>query len=885
MFPQFAPISRSALGPILLCLFLLPALSQAPPPGTEDTLDRVVPLQVIVVSSPEEAQRILDLLKQGEDFAALARENSTDPSASSGGYIGKLAPYQLRPELRDVLQLVRPGQVSKVAHTPEGYAILKVMTDDLPPAGENTDPAARLALAATASVKLDLNVSGMAAANSALAQFPKPLGWDLEPEEICEARKGSLSGAIDYLTRLLETPNQDSRGPLDILQLHYVLAELYVYQGNMDPAIERFQQAYRIAQSAVPDQIPQLEESLAIAYLHKSEMENDVYREPGIRCLFPMRSGLAYEKTASSQKAIEYFLKYLEKKPNELDVQWLLNLAYMTIGKYPAEVPRQYLIPASKFISTESMGRFTDVAPQAGLHSFSMAGGLIVDDFENNGRFDVVTSSVGNCDPVQYFHSNGDGTFTNKTAEAGLTNELGGLNMIQTDYNNDGCTDILLLRGGWEFPQRKSLLRNNCNGTFTDVTFASGLGQNTSATQTAVWADINNDGLLDLFVGNENAPSQLFLNRGDGTFEDIAKSAGVDRITFTKGVVAADYDNDGYVDFYVSNLGTNFLYHNNHDNTFTEVAKQAGVSITGQSFAAWFFDYDNDGLPDLFVTSYYSSVDETMRTYLGFPHNAPTLKLFKNIGNGKFKDVTTEVRLDKVFLPMGGNFGDIDNDGFLDIYLGTGDPSYASLVPNVLLRNHDAKYFVDVTSSSGTGELHKGHGVAFADMDNTGHEDILEVVGGAVPGDRHAFRFFKNPGNSNDWIRVKLVGVKTNRPAIGARIEVTVREEGGARRSIYRWVGSGGSFGASPFEQHIGLGKAAKIERLQVVWPSSNTRQVFTNIAKNQTIQIKEFEDTYTKLARPRYQSASTGTSVAGSNSRNGLASGKIRGEPGGNTP
>jgi hypothetical protein len=178
-------------------------------------------------------------------------------------------------------------------------------------------------------------------------------------------------------------------------------------------------------------------------------------------------------------------------------------------------------------------------------------------------------------------------------------------------------------------------------------------------------------------------------------------------------------------------------------------------------------------------------------------------------------------------MPMGANFGDIDNDGFLDIYLGTGNPSYASLVPNVLLRNHDGKYFVDVTVSSGTGELHKGHGIAFADLDNNGNEDIIAEVGGATPGDSHALRVFENPGNGNDWISVKLVGVKTNRAAIGARIKVTVENKGQGTRSIYRTVGSGGSFGASPLQQHIGLGKDARIVDLEIWWPTSNTRQHF----------------------------------------------------------
>jgi tetratricopeptide (TPR) repeat protein len=833
-----------------------PALAQTAPPSaaTTSAADEI-PLQVIVVRSNEEAEQILERLRKGEDFAAVAREKSIDPTASAGGYMGKFALGALRAELREVLQGVAPGQVSKVARIPEGYAILKIIAD-LAAGARKADPAGTLALAARGSIRQMLLVSGLPEADEALRQFPKPDDWELDPHKACAARKGSLAGAIDHMERVLSPENQAalaSRGAMDVLELHYFLADLYAYEGRMDAAIGEFEKAYAVAQSSLPEEIPQMEETLGIMYLHKSEMENDEYRNPGEGCLFPMRPGNAFKNTEDSKRSISYFEKYLEKKPDELDVKWLLNLAYMTVGKYPADVPAKYLLPVSLFESKEDVGRFKDVAREAGLNLFEMAGGLIVEDLENNGLFDVVTSSFDMCAPMHFFHNNGDGTFTDKTAEAGLADQLGALNMIQTDYNNDGCVDILMLRGAWEGPQRMSLLRNNCNGTFTDVTEASGLGGIAMATQTAVWADINNDGFLDLFVGNETGPSRLFLNKGDGTFQDISHSAGIDQIAFTKGVVAADYDGDGYVDFYVSNLGRNFLYHNNHDNTFNEVAEQAGVTGPGQSFATWFFDYDNDGLPDLFVTSFSISVDETLRSYLGAPNNGPTLKLYKNLGNGKFKDVSREAGLEKGFMPMGANFGDIDNDGYLDIYLGTGSPSLGSVVPNVLLRNHDGKYFVDVTASSGTGELHKGHGVAFADIDHSGHEAILAETGGATPGDSHAFRLFANPGNSNDWISVKLVGVKTNRAAIGARIKVTVRNEGQGRRSIYRWVGSGGSFGSSPLEQHIGLGKAATIESLEISWPTSKTLQTFTNVGKNQYLAIKEFDKDYTKLDRKKF--------------------------------
>jgi hypothetical protein len=838
-----------------LIVFFMPSLlSQTLPQQTGTTSDEVS-LRIIVVSSPEKAQQVLAELQKGEDFATLAKRESIDSTAGGGGAMGKVSLSVLHPRLRDALQGVGSGQFSPVVQIAAGYAILEVVRDG--PAN-TTNLGVNQAASAIGSVKYTFQLGGFAEVESDIANFSKPVGWNRDLREICEIRKQSISAERKSLEKFLSPENEPARAshpPEDQFYAHYSLGELGSYDGKMDAAIEQYKKAAVIAASSLPPQAALgMDEGLGIAYLHKSEMENDVYRAPGDRCLLPTRPGSARGQTIDSEKGIEYFLKYLAQKPDDLEVRWLLNVAYMTLGAYPDKVPKRYLIPPSVFASAEDVGRFRDVAPQAGLNSFSTAGGVIVDDFENNGRFDVVVSSFNACEPLHYYHNNGDGTFTEQGAKAGLSEELGGLNIIQTDYNNDGCIDILVLRGGWEFGQRKSLLRNNCNGTFTDVTAASGLDQPTES-QTAVWVDINNDGWLDLFVGNEDAPAQLFLNKGDGTFEDISHAAHVDRVMFSKGVAAADYDNDGWPDLYVSNFnGNNFLYHNNHDNTFTEVAEHAGVPGSGRSFATWFFDYDNDGWPDLFVTSYFTSLEETARTYLGLPHNAATLKLYKNLGNGTFRDVTAEVGLDKVFMPMGANFGDIDNDGFLDIFLGNGTPSYVSLVPSVLFRNHDGKYFVDVTNSSGTGEWHKGHAVAFADLDNRGDEDIVFEVGGVTPADSHALRLFENPGHGNDWISLKLVGVQTNRAAIGARIKVAVENEGHEARSIYRTVGSGGSFGASPLTQHIGLGKSARIVQLVVWWPTSKTFQHFTDVEKNQFLEIKEFAQDYAKLERKPYR-------------------------------
>jgi hypothetical protein len=859
----FAKVLRRALFPGAIVALGLVLFSQIARTGDGEN---AIPVRMILATSAEDAQAILDRLKAGDDFAVLAREKSVDPTSADGGFLGKIDPTSLRAELRDALRGLQPGQLSKIVKLPSGYAVLQTMTETEAADLGSTDRALQASIRAEGTIRSAPLVSGQDEALALLIQSNLPEGWGQNLRAVCDGYRQSPLAVMKMLDALADPANKEnplrdkSAKRLDVMNFYVNRAQIHAYQGEMAQAVADWETAYRIASADIPNAMPLMEEVLGVGYLHKSEMDNDVYRNPGDRCIFPMRPDLHFAQTASAAKAIQYFTKYLERKPDDLEVKWLLNLTQMYMGNYPSGVPQKYLLPLPSFASSstgESIGRFTDVAPQAGLNLFAMASGVIVDDFENNGRLDVVTSSYGACEPMHYFHNNGNGTFSDQAAKVGLTDQMGvGLNLMQTDYNNDGCTDILVLRGAWHpqrVAQRKSLLRNNCNGTFTDVTQESGLAKMVTNTQTAVWADINNDGFLDLFVGNETGPSQLFLNKGDGTFEDISHSAGIDRTSlFTKGVTAADYDNDGYVDFYASNLnGGNLLFHNNHNLTFTEIGKQAGVPGTGKGFAAWFFDYDNDGWPDLYVGGFNTSVEETLQTYLGLPHKAGTLKLYKNLGNGAFRDVTKETGLDKVFMPMGANFGDVNNDGYPDIYLGTGSPSYASLVPNVLLLNKEGKSFVDVTASSGTGELHKGHGVAFADIDNDGDEDIITSIGGAVPGDSHAFRLFENPGNGNDWISLKLVGVKANRAAIGARIKVTVKDQAGIERSIYRTVNSGGSFGSSPLQQHIGLGKAAQIESIEILWPGgSRTPQAFTNVAKNQFLEIKEFATEYTKLER-----------------------------------
>ncbi len=241
----------------------------------------------------------------------------------------------------------------------------------------------------------------------------------------------------------------------------------------------------------------------------EAEIENVVTDGRIGSCLFPMRPGASYKAGSGAEQAIQYFMKYLEKNPSDLEVKWLLNLSYMIMGKYPAGVPAQYLIATTPFESKEDIGRFVDVAPGPGLNTFGEAGRVIVDDFDNDGFLDIVSSNWSSCAPMHYFHYNRDGTFKDQSAESGIAKQLEGLNLLLADYNNDGWMDILVLRGAWELPMRKSLLRNNCDGTLTDVTREAGLAVPATSTQTAAWADFDNDGNIDLLVGNEFSPSRL----------------------------------------------------------------------------------------------------------------------------------------------------------------------------------------------------------------------------------------------------------------------------------------------------------------------------------------------------------------------------------------
>jgi hypothetical protein len=564
--------------------------------------------------------------------------------------------------------------------------------------------------------------------------------------------------------------------------------------------------------------------------------------------MFPPQATAVYPKKEASRQAVQFFTQALQRHPEKNGIRWLLNIAYMTLGDYPDKVPKELLLPLDAFRSEFDIGRFTDRAVQLGVDRLNNAGGAIMDDFDNDGLLDIVATNSDPAAPMAFYRNRGDGSFEDRSKSAGLEKQLGGLHCVQTDYNNDGWLDIYVCRGAATgIPQRHSLLRNNRDGTFTDVTEQAGLLHPVDG-QVAVWADYDNDGWLDLFVGGEKERCRLYHNRGDGTFEEVALKAGVANVGYCcKGANWGDFNGDRFPDLYVANSnGPPRLFRNNRDGTFTDVARDMGITRPGIGFSCWFWDFDNDGWPDIFACGHESRLDSVINSQLGQPLHGQTGSLYRNVQGKGFEDVTIAAGLDLGLATMGSNFADFDNDGFLDFYLGSGTPEYSMILPNRLFRNVEGKRFADITLSSRTGLLEKGNAVACGDWNRDGNVDMYVQLGGKTPGDRSRNVLLQNPGQGNHWLTVRLVGKKSNRPAIGARIKVTLREP--VKRSIYRHVTSGSSFGANTIQQTLGLGKAKQIESLEIYWPTSDTTQTFHDVGMDQAIEVTEFDKSFRPL-------------------------------------
>jgi len=514
--------------------------------------------------------------------------------------------------------------------------------------------------------------------------------------------------------------------------------------------------------------------------------------------------------------------------------------------------------------------RFEEVAERAGIHfthSFgaeklgslleSTGAGAVWFDYNNDGWMDlyVVTGKplAKGMHPYplrkmpavlphnHLYRNDGKGHFTDVTEKAKVAGDLFSMGAIAADYDNDGHTDLLVTGYG-----RVVLYRNKGDGTFEDATEKAGI-KTPGWSIGAAWLDYDKDGCVDVFIGRyvrfdpeyrnyyaaDNYPGPLdyepesnvlLHNNCNGTFTDASEKAGISRLkSRAMGVTAADFDGDGYPDIYVANDKTeNFLFHNERNGTFQEIALPAGVAYgqSGENTSAMgpvFEDFDHDGLVDLWVSdSKYN-------------------RLMKNLGRLKFQDVTERAGISQLaaqYVSWGTGVQDFDNDGYDDIFIAHG--GLINMIPqeHSVFRNLGGLKFEDVSRGAGPFFDVKSvaRGAAFADYDNDGKVDMFILnLGGP------AFLLHNTSPGANHWIEVKLVGRKSNRDGIGARVEVLA---GGIRQQHERVAGSGYLSQNDP-RLHFGLGTVPQVDRLTVTWPSG-IRQVVENPGVDRVVTVEE---------------------------------------------
>ena len=545
--------------------------------------------------------------------------------------------------------------------------------------------------------------------------------------------------------------------------------------------------------------------------------------------------GTAHYRTANYQDAARRFYEAQQWMPNRID-QWLLRTALDQI-KNPPPLPKNVLFEIDESKPNPNLV-FEDMAPELGLDRKNGNGTVAFGDIDGDGALDIIVAGSGTF-LTAYRQTNGK--FVDSTEAFGLAGVPSGYSLNLIDYDNDGKLDLYISYNGWNGPMLNRLFHNE-NGRFIDVTKKSGL-DNKGSGFVSLWADLDNDGWIDVVIANgvlkDGSVPQIYRNNKNGTFTNVTKAAGLNEPPAwgAIGLALGDYDKDGRVDIFINGLaeGPNRLYHNDGNWHFTEVAAKAGVAQPPHNgFVAFFFDYNNDGLPDLLTCSLapWDAVVEGLRA--GFkPRGAlhpDASRLFRNNGDGTFTDVTLAAGLAAPMGTMGAGVADLDNDGYLDIYFGTGDPQLTRLEPNRFFHNNGDGTFTDLTRAVGFARPgNKGHGVAFADIDNDGDLDVFAQLGGHYPGDYARNAFYRNlRGNENNWLEVDL------QPAmIGTKLTV---KAGGLL--VYREVKGSEGFGAtSPYRQHFGLGKHAIVDSLEVTWPNEVTKKM-TAMKSNQVFLI-----------------------------------------------
>ena len=544
----------------------------------------------------------------------------------------------------------------------------------------------------------------------------------------------------------------------------------------------------------------------------------------------------------------------LDRPTERLEALWLLKLAYDRGGGYPPTLAARYRFHTYTPPAPPASLRFSDISRAAGVGKVDRGRGNAWLDVDLDGDLDLF--SVGIQTEHALYRNDGDpraARFIDISAAQGLADPRGGWAASAADFDNDGDDDLFVSRDAWEGEAPNSLYRNDL-GKFYDIAEQAGMADSIDSF-TAAWLDFDLDGYLDLYIANgisgSGRENSLLHNQKNGTFLNVAAEVGVADSNKTIGTAAGDFDNDGLVDLYSVNIGDlNRLYRNIGDGAFTDVAEAAGVLFPVEgSYVAFFFDLDNDGQLDLFVStmSAFPDVLNSLVTGEAIEPNRPFL--YRNMGDGTFTDIAVPAGLARSFGSMAATAGDIDNDGFVDIYLANGGPQLSRLEPNVLFRNMGDGTFADVTATSGTGSLGKGHGSTFADFDQDGDLDLYAGLGGHYDADVWPNILYRNDGPTHHYIEVELIGTRANRNGLGARVTAHA-----AGRQISAVRQSGFGFGTSNGPAlHLGLGSATRVDSLHVQWPGG-TLQRFFDLPINCSIRIVESDKAQKSVGEATYQ-------------------------------
>jgi len=641
--------------------------------------------------------------------------------------------------------------------------------------------------------------------------------------------------------------------------VRWALAQALLRTGELDEAAGLCRQCVALCDKN-PDQaagwLPEVLLRLGAIYFRQAEKQNCIARHNAESCILPLSPRAVHVDKEGATAAVEVLTRLLALPQSDLRLEatWLLNIAHMALGDWPDGVPAQHRISPSVFAPEVEFPRMHERGAWIGLGHHHHAGSVAIDDYTGDGRLDIVTCSFDTDLAPRLLRGQPDGRFLDIATAAGLGRQLGGVNVVHGDVDNDGRIDLLLLRGGGFFCGTAwpcSLLRQDAPGHFVDVAKDAGI-EFAAPARSAAFADIDRDGDLDLFVACESErdergavqhKSRLFVNDGTGKFRDATAGSGIENGDRAIGAVFADFDGDDLPDLYVSNfLANNRLFMNRGNGKFVEEAAARGVQGPIYSGPCCVLDHDQDGDLDLFVSYYhhYWQIRSVAAWYMEQRVEDEHQRLFENDGKGHFRDATAERGLRRVCMATGVNTGDIDNDGWPDLYITTGAHDLAALFPNVLLLG--GARFRDATFAAGVGHLQKGNGVAFADLDGDGDLDLAAQVGGYQQDDAFGSVLFENPGNGNHWLAVELRGKRDNRFGVGARVRARVLGGNGAR-DVFTTVGVGGSLGCNPLRAHLGLGDAQRIEFVEVHWPASGDVQRVLGVEPDAAIVITQGDD------------------------------------------